>query len=149
MKQDWLLHFANDDRQHTQGMRLQTIEALLKTGVIVVGNSGMEMPTSSSRSTPRRMLKGGSNIGTLSEPCRAYETKYCDMMEEMLCVIKQTAVDELGLPADPTEVGLLPIERFTQLELQVFDFQETDVFKIHWARCTGRKAFRHSCAENH
>jgi len=34
-------------------MRFQIIEALLKTGVIVVGNSGMEMPTSSSCSAPR------------------------------------------------------------------------------------------------
>jgi len=40
-------------RQHTLGMRLQTVEALLKTGVIVVVNSGMEMPTSSSRSAHR------------------------------------------------------------------------------------------------
>jgi len=40
-------------RQHTLGMRLLTIEALLKTGVIVVGNSGMEMLTSSSCSAPR------------------------------------------------------------------------------------------------
>jgi len=56
-------------RQHTLGMRLQTIEALLKTGVIVVGNSGMEMPTSSSCSLPWQMLKGRTNIGPLSELC--------------------------------------------------------------------------------
>jgi len=38
--------------QHTLGKRLQTMEALLKRGVIVVENSGMEMPTSSSLSAP-------------------------------------------------------------------------------------------------
>jgi len=38
---------------------LQTIEALSKVeGVIVVEDSGMEMPTVPSRSTPRRVLKG-------------------------------------------------------------------------------------------
>jgi hypothetical protein len=135
-------------RQHALGMRLQTIEALLKTGVIVVGNSGMEMPTSSSRSAPRRMLKGRTNIGTLSELCRAHEIEYCDMMEEMLRFIKQTAADDPRLPADPTELGLLPVERFTQLEIPVSDFQEADVFQIHRARCTGTKAFRNGGARN-
>jgi len=100
-------------RQHTLGMRLQTIEALLKTGVIVVENRGMEMPTTSGRSAPWRMRKGCTNIGTLSELCRVHEIEYCDMMEEMLRFIKQTAADDPRLPADPTELGLLPVERFT------------------------------------
>jgi len=78
------------------------MEALLKTDVIVVGNSGMEMPTSSSRSAPRRILKGCTNIGTLSELCRAHEIEYCDMMKEMLRFIQQTAADDPRLPADPT-----------------------------------------------
>jgi len=85
-------------------MRLQTIEALLKTGVIVVGNSRMEMLTSSSHNAPRRMLKGRTNIGTLSELCRAHEIKYCNMMEELLRFIKQTAADDPPLPADPTKL---------------------------------------------
>jgi len=91
-------------------MRLQTIKALLKTAVIVVGNSGMEKLTSSSRSALRRMLKGRTNIGTLSELCRAYEIEYCNMMEEMLRFIKQTAADNRRLPPDPTKLGLLPVE---------------------------------------
>ena len=121
-------------RQHTLGMCLQTIEALLKTGVIVVGNSGIEMPTSSSRSAPRRILKGRTNIGTFSKLCRAHEIEYCYMMEEMLGFIKQTTADDLRLPADSTELGVLLVERFTHLELPVSDFQEADVFQIHRAR---------------
>jgi len=123
-------------------MHLQSIEVLLKTGVIVVGNSGREMPNSSSRSAPRRMLKGHTNIGTLSELCRAHEIEYCDMMEEMLRFIKQTAADDTRLPADPAELGLLPAERFTQLEIPVSDFQEADIFQIHRACSTRTKAFR-------
>jgi len=88
-------------RQHALGMRLQTMEAVLKTAVIVVGNSGMEMPTSSSRSAPRRRLKGYRDIGTHSELCRDHEIEDCDMMEEMLRFIKQTAADDPQLPADP------------------------------------------------
>jgi len=129
-------------------MRLQTIEALLKTAVSMVGNSGMEMPTSSSRSAPRRMLKGPMNIGALSELCRAHEIEYCDMIEEMLHFIKETAADNPQLPADPTELGLLPVEGFTQLEILVSDCLEADVFQIHRARCTGTKAFRNGSARN-
>jgi len=135
-------------RQHTLGMRLQNLEALFKTGVIVVGNCGMEMPTSSSRSAPQRMLKGRTNFGTLSELCRAHEIEYCDMMEEMLRFIKQAAADDTRLPADPTEVGLPPMEGFTQLEIPVSDFWEADVFQIHRACCTGTKAFRNGGARN-
>jgi len=136
-------------RQHALRMRLQTIEALLKRGVIVVENSGMEMPTSSSHSAPRRMLKGHINIGTLSEACQAHEIEYCDMMEEMLRFIKQTAADDPRLPADPTGLELLPVERFTRLEIPVSDIQEGDVFQIYRARWTGTKAFHNGGARNH
>jgi len=133
-------------RQHTLRMRLRTMEALLKTGVIVVGNSRMEMPTSSSRSAPRQMLKCHTNIAKLSELCRAHEIEYCDMIEEILRFIKQTAADNPRLPADPTELGLLPVERFTQLEILVSDFQEANIFQIHGARYTRTKPFRNGRA---
>jgi len=96
-------------RHHALGMPLQTIEALLKIDVIVVGNSRKEMRTCSSRSAPRRMLKGRTNIGTLSELCRAHAIKYCDMMAEILSFIKQTAPDDPRLPTDRTELGLFPV----------------------------------------
>ena len=135
-------------RQHTLGMRLQTIKALFKTVVIMVGNSGMEMPTASSRSAPRRMLKSHTNIDMLSELCQAQEIEYYDMMEKMLRFIQQTAVDDPWLPADPTELGSLPVERFTQLAIPVSDFQGDDGFQIHWACCPGTKAFRNGSARN-
>jgi len=108
----------------------------------------MEMPTSSSCSAPRRMLKGRTNIGMVRELCRAHEIEYCDMMEGMLRFIKQTAVDDPRLPADPTELGLLLVERFTKLEIPVSDFQQSDVFQIHQACCTGTKAFLNGGARN-
>jgi len=45
------------------------------------------------------------------------------------------------LPADPTELGLLTVEEFAQLEIPLADFRETDRFQIHRARCPGTKAF--------
>ena len=117
---------------------MQTIEALSKVeGVIVVEDSGMEMPTVPSRSTPRRVLKGRMNTSTLTELCIALDIHYSNMMKEILLFIRQTAPDDLQSPADPAELGLLPLEGFAQLEIPVPDFQETDRFQIHRARCTG------------
>jgi len=62
-------------------------------------------------------------------------------MLEILYFTRQTAADDRRLPADPTELALLPLEGFAQLEIPVVDFQETDRCQIHWARCTGTKVF--------
>ena len=52
------------------------------------------------------------------------------------------------LPANPTELGLLPVELFTQPEIPVSDFQSADFPQIHQACCTGIKAFRNGGARN-
>jgi len=130
-------------RQHALGMRLQTIEALSKVkGVIMAEDSGMEMPAFSSHSTPHRVLKGRmKTTSTLTELCATLNIHYSYMMQEILPFTRQTAADDRQLPADPTELGLLPVEGFAQLQIPVADFQETDRFQIHRARCTGTKAF--------
>jgi len=137
-------------RQPALGIRLETIQALSKVaGVIVEEDSGMEMPTGPSRSTPRRLLKGCMKItSTLTELCTALDIHYSNMMQEILRVIRQTAADDPRLPTDPADLGLLPVEGVAQLEIPVPDFQETDRFQIHWARCTGTKAFCNGGSRN-
>jgi len=108
----------------------------------------MEMPTFSSRSAPRRILKGRTNIGRLCELYQAHATKYGDMIEEMLPYIEQSAADDLRLPGDPTELGLLPVMQFTKLEISVSDFQQAPVCQIHRACCSGTKAFRNGGPSN-
>ena len=117
---------------------MQTIKALSEVeGVIVVEDSEMEMPTVASRSTPRQVLKSCmKNTSTLTELCTSLNIHYSNMIEEILCFIRQTAADDRRLPADPAELGLLPVEGFAQVEIPVPDFQETDRFQIHWAHCT-------------
>ena len=88
------------------------------------------------------------NIGTLTELCRALNIDYSDMIEEMLRFIRQTIADDQRLPSDRTELGLLPVEQFTHLKIPFPDFQETDMFQIHRARCTGTKAFRNGGPRN-
>ena len=137
-------------RKHALGMRLQTIEALAKAETaFLMGNGGVEA-LASSRSAPRRVLKGRmmENIGTLTELCIALNIDYSDMIEEMLRFIRQTIADDQRLPSDRTELGSLPVEQFTHLEIPVPDYQDTDVFQIHRARCTGTKAFRNGGPRN-
>jgi len=126
-------------RQHVIGIRLQTIEALSKVeGVILVEDIGMEMPTVPRRSTPRRVLTGRMmNTSMLTELCTALDIHYSNMRQEILRFIRQTAADGRRLPADPAELGLLPVEGFAQLEIPGPEFQETDRFQIHRVRCTG------------
>ena len=106
-----------------------------------MGNGGIEAPASS-QSAPRRVLKGRmmENIGTLTELCRALNIDYSDMIEEMLRFIRQTIAGDQRLPSNRTELGSLPVEQFTHLEIPVSDFQEADVFLVHRACCTGTKA---------
>jgi len=142
--------FSHYGGQHALGIRLQTIEALSKVkAVIIVEDSGMEMPTVPSPSTPRRVLKGRmKESSTLTEFCTALDIYYSNMMEEILWFLRQTAVDDWRLPADPAELGLLPVEGFAHLEITVPDFQETARFQIHRARCTGTKAFPNAGSRN-
>ena len=114
-------------------MRLQTIEALSKAdNVIRVGNIPMEMPASSGRGIPGQVLRGHrKNTNTLVELSLVLDINYSNMVEGLLHYIKSVVVDEGQQPADSTELGPFPLERFTQLEIPVPDFQETDVFQIH------------------
>jgi len=145
--QQILLHYG---RQHAIGIRLQTIEALSKVKpVIVVEDSGMEIPIVSSRSTHRQVLKGSmKNTSMLTELSRALDIHYSNMMEEILRFISQTTADDRRLPADPAELGLLPVEIFAQLEIPVSDSQETEGFQIHWAHYTRTKGFRNGGSSN-
>jgi len=115
----------------------------------MVEESGMEMPTIHSRSTPRGVLKGRmKNTSTLTELCTALDIHYSNMMQEILRFIRQTAADDWRLPADPAKLWLLAVEGFAQLEIPVPDFQETNRFQIHRARCTRKKAFRNGGSRN-
>ena len=116
---------------------------------MVVEDSGIEMPTIHSCSTPRRVLKDRmQNTSTLTELCTAHDIPYSNMMDEILHFIRQTAAEDRRLAADPAKLGFLPVKGFAQLEIPVPDFQETDRFQIYLARCTGTQAFRNGGSRN-
>ena len=82
------------------------------------------------------------NTGNIIDRCRILKIDYSDLLPEMLRYIRKTPADERWLPADSTELELLPVEHLDQLEIPVPDFQETNVFQIHRARWSGTKSFR-------
>jgi len=131
--------------QHALGMRLQTLDVLVKAeNVVAIEGTGRE-----TAAAPRRILKGRmKKVSTLTELCRTCNIDYGDIMEEMLRFTKQTVADDHPLSSDPTQLRLLPVEQFTHLEIPVADFQETDVFQIHRARSTGTMAFRSAGPRN-
>jgi len=126
-------------RQHALGMRLQTLDVLLKEeNVIAIEGTGRETVAA-----PRRILKGRmKNVSTLTELSRTCTIDYGDIMEEKSPFTKQTVADDHPLSSDPTELRLLPVDQFTHLEIAVADFQETDVFQIYRARSTTTMTFR-------
>jgi len=119
-------------------MWLQTLDVLLKAeNVVAIEGTGRETGAAS-----RRILKGRmKNVSTLIELCRTGNIDYGDIMEEILRFTKHTIPDDHLLSSDPTELGLLPVEQFTHLEIPVSDFQETDVFQIQLACSTGTMPF--------
>jgi len=90
----------HDRRHRALGIRFLTIETLSKVeSGIVVEDSGREMPTVSSCSTPRRVLKHRMNNTTmLTELWTALDIYYSNMMEEILFFIRQTSADDQPLP---------------------------------------------------
>jgi len=137
-------------RQHAIGMMLQAIEALSKVkGVIVAEDSRMEMPAFSGHSTSTWVLKGRmKNTRMLAELCTTLNIPYSDIRLEILRFTRETAADDRRLPADTTELGLLPVEGFTWLEIPVAHFQETDRFQIHGASWTGTMALNNCGPRN-
>ena len=142
---------AQYSKQHAIGKRLLTMEALRKAedkaekGIVGVSNQGTR-PTSQ---TPRRALKGRTqNVSTVFELSLALEINYDDLAVKLINYVRQTMADERQLPVDPSERKFPSAELFRLFEIPVPDFQETDIFQIHRARCTERKSFRNSDARN-
>ena len=61
---------------------------------------------------------------------------------ELIRFSRQSLPSERRLPEDHAILRTLPVQQLTQLEILVLAFQESDVYDIHRARCTGALHFR-------
>jgi len=55
---------------------------------------------------------------------------------------------ERRLPEDPEILESLPLELLTQLEIPVLEFQETEIYDMHRAQCTGACNFMNHGSRN-
>jgi len=97
----------------------------------------------------RRFLKGRrddvSNILDFSKGSGVSLESICC---ELIRYSRQNLPRELPLPEDHAIFQSLLVELLTQLEIPVVAFEESDVYNIHHAQCTGALHFRHHGSRN-
>ena len=80
--------------------------------------------------------------------CRVLRISRESVYRELIRYSRHNLATERRLPKDPVILRSLPVELLTQLEVPVLAFQETDIYDIHRARCTGAPDFRNQGSRN-
>ena len=79
--------------------------------------------------------------------------RVCDISPETICreLIRYSRLNlppERRLPENPAILQTLLVELLTQLEIPVLAFQESGVYNMHRARCTGTRLFHNKAIRN-
>ena len=108
--------------------------------------------TTSTVSTPAplgRLLKGcRDDVFAILDFCKVLGISLDRICLEWIRYSGHNLPTERRLPEEPAILQLLPVELLTQLEIPVLAFQETDVYNIYRARCTGTPRFRNQKSRN-
>ena len=80
--------------------------------------------------------------------CRVLRISLESVYHELIRYSQYSLPNERCLPKDPVILRSLPVELLTQLEVPDPAFQETDIYIIHRARCTGAVDFRNQGSRN-
>ena len=161
IKDPWRRSNKNDVAQqilHSYGsrhgirMRLLTLESLRHDGADLDTDVLEHLDTTSTVLAPvprGRLLKGRrSDVSDVLDFCRVLRISLESVYRELIRYSRHNLPTERRLPEDPVILRLLPVELLTQLEVPVLAFQETDVYDIHRARCTGALDFRNQGSRN-
>ena len=98
---------------------------------------------------PGSILKGRrDDVSDVLDFCKALGISLYRICLELIRYSRHNLPTERRLPEEPAILQLLPVELLTQLEFPVRAFQETDVYDIHRARCTGTHRFRNQASRN-
>jgi len=141
-------------RQHAIRMRVLNLESLRSRGADLSADVLQHLAgTTSAVTRPvvrRRILKGRrddvSNVLDLSKVSGVSLESIC---RELIRYRRHNLPTERQLPEDHAILQLLRVELLKQLEIPVVAFQESDVYDIHRARCTGALHFRNQGCRNH
>jgi len=97
----------------------------------------------------RRMLKGRrDDVCNMADFSRVLRVSIQIICRGLIRYSRHNLSPESLLTEDPEILESLPLEQLTQLEIPVLAFQETDIYDIHRARCTGALNFRNQGGRN-
>jgi len=139
-------------RQHAIRMRILNLEFLQRAGADLPTEVVEHLEKTRPAPTPpahRGILKGRrDSIHDVVDFGRA-----CDISPETICreLIPSSRLSlppQRRLPENPAILRALPVELLTQLEIPVLVFQESGVYEIHSARCTGARLFHNQTSRN-
>ena len=80
--------------------------------------------------------------------CRVLRISLESIYRELIQYSRHNLPTERRLPKDPVILASLSVELLSHLEVQVPAFQETDIYHIHRARCTGALDCRNQWSRN-
>jgi len=139
-------------RQHAIRMRLLNLEFLRRSGADLPPEVVEHLEKTITAPAPpahRRILKGRrDDIGDLIDLGRVLDISTETLCRELIRYSRLNLPLLRRLPEDPAMLQSMPVEVLTQLEIPVPAFQETDVYDIHRARCTGARLFRNQASRN-
>jgi len=139
-------------RRHGIRMRLLTLESLRRHGADLDTDvlEHLDQTSTAPAPVPRgRILKGRrGDASDVVDFCKVVGISLDSVYRELIRYSRHNLPTERRLPEDPVTLRSLPVELLTQLEVPVLAFQETDVYDIHRARCTGALDFRNQGSRN-
>jgi hypothetical protein len=139
-------------RQHGIRMRLLNLESLRRCGADLSPDVVEQLDTTSTTTAPgirRRMLKGRrDDVSNMADFSRVLGVSIQIICRGLIRYSRHNLPPERRLPEDPEILESLPVELLTQLEIPVLAFQETEIYDIHRARCTGALNFRNHGSRN-
>ena len=123
-----------------------TLDSLRRRGADLPANVLEHLDTTSTHTAPAprcRILKGRrDDVTDIMDLCRVMEVSPLSFYHKLIRYSRHSLPTEYRLPEDSARLRSLPVEPMTNLEVPVPAFQETEVYDIHGARCTGNRLFR-------
>jgi len=140
-------------RQHAIRMRLLNLNSLRRRGANLGDDvMGYLDKTTSTVSTPaprERILKGRrDDVSDVLDFCKVLGVSLDRICLELIRYSRKNLPTECRLSEEPAILQLLPVELLMRLEIPVLAFQETDVYDIYRAQCTGTHRFRNQESRN-
>jgi hypothetical protein len=143
---------ASYGRQHAIRMRLLNLDSLLRRGVELPSEVVEHLKATSAVPTPVprcRVLKGRrGDVTDVLDLRKVLGVSLDSICRELVSYSRRSLPRDSRLPEDTKILQSLPVELLTQLEIPVVAFQETGVYDIHRARCTGALPFRNQASRN-